>query len=100
MVRCYGEIVPTLCDQHNQQASSETAMSDYIPWRVMNCEREDCPLLCRSCDEIDNLTGEKAMVKSKTVCPKCLGSVEWKLKELYDLRGVHVHSYCHGHCSL
>lgn len=70
--------------------------SDYIPWKVMNCESETCPLICRQSTEIDDMTGEKAAISKTTICPECLRSITWQLRDLMNREGELVHHYCHG----
>ena len=70
--------------------------TDIIPWKVMNCELEECPLSLCLKEEIDAMTREKTRVSRKTVCPTCLRSVTWKVRDLINRDGEEVHVYCHG----
>lgn len=70
--------------------------SDYIPWKVVNCLSESCPMLCLRFDEIELMTGEKPSVSQTTVCPKCLRSIKWSLRDLFDKDGTDMHAYCRG----
>jgi hypothetical protein len=71
-------------------------MPDYIPWKVMNCERVACPLMCCRVEEIEAMTGEKVATDQPTWCPGCLRPVKWELRDLFNDEGERIHPYCHG----